>query len=139
MEDRKRTIVTGVIGSDVHIIGNKILAYALSEAGFNVVSLGIFITQEDFIKAAVETAADAILISSLSGHGEIECRGFRDKCDEAGLSGILLYVGGNLCVGSIPWETVQKTYLAMGMDRVFPPDTLPEDAIAALNHDLGLA
>jgi len=137
--DQKKTLVTGVIGSDVHIIGNKILSYALTEAGFNVIGLGIFVTQEDFIKAAVETAADAILVSSLGGHGEIECRGFRDKCKEAGLSGILIYVGGNLCVGNIPWETVEKTYRAMGVDRVFGPDTMPEDAIAALNHDLGLA
>jgi methylaspartate mutase sigma subunit len=135
----KTTIVTGVIGSDVHIIGNKILSYALTEAGFNVISLGIFVTQEDLIKAAIETAADAILVSSLGGHGEIECRGLRDKCTEAGLKDIIIYVGGNLCVGKIPWETIEKTYLAMGMTRVFGPDTMPEDAIGALKEDLGLA
>ena len=28
------TIVLGVIGSDVHAIGNKILEYAFTEAGF---------------------------------------------------------------------------------------------------------
>ena len=35
----------------------------------------------------VETNADAIIVSSLYGHGEIDCRGLREKCDEAGLQG----------------------------------------------------
>ena len=83
------SIVTGVLGADVHIIGNSILAYALREAGFNVVTLGIFVSQADFIHAVQETAARAILVSSLYGHGEIDCRGFRDKCREAGLHDIL--------------------------------------------------
>ncbi len=134
----KKTIVTGVIGSDVHIIGNKILSYALSEAGFKVISLGIFVTQEDFIKAAIETAADAILVSSLNGHGEIECRGFRDKCNEAGLKDIIIYVGGNLCVGNIPWGVIEKTFYDIGITRVFGPETMPEEAIAVLKKDLAL-
>ena len=85
------SIVTGVLGADVHIIGNSILAYALREAGFNVVTLGIFVSQEDFIHAVQETAARAILVSSLYGHGEIDCRGFRDKCREAGLQVVAHY------------------------------------------------
>ena len=28
------------------------------------------------------------------GQGEIDCTGMREKCDEAGLKGILLYAGG---------------------------------------------
>ena len=61
----KKTIVTGVIGADVHAVGNKILTYALEEAGFKMVNLGVMVTQEEFIEAAVETNADAILVSSL--------------------------------------------------------------------------
>ena len=67
----KKTLVTGVIGADVHAVGNAILSLALEEAGFTVVNLGVMASQEEFIAAAVETAADAILISSLYGHGEI--------------------------------------------------------------------
>lgn len=130
------SIVTGVLGADVHIIGNSILAYALREAGFNVVTLGIFISQEEFIHAAQETAARAILVSSLYGHGEIDCRGFRDKCREAGLHDILLYCGGNLVVGKQDWALVEKMFLNMGFDRAYPPGTMPDQVIQDLRADL---
>ena len=44
----KKTIVTGVIGADVHAVGNKILTYALEQAGFNVVNLGVMVAQEEY-------------------------------------------------------------------------------------------
>ena len=130
------SIVTGVLGADVHIIGNSILAYALREAGFNVVTLGIFISQEEFIHAAQETAARAILVSSLYGHGEIDCRGFRDKCREAGLHDIVIYCGGNLMVGKQDWALVERTFLDMGFDRAYPPGTMPDQVIRDLRADL---
>lgn len=46
--------------------------------------------KEAFVKAAIETTADAILVSSLYGHGEIDAKGLREKCVEAGLQGIKL-------------------------------------------------
>ena len=129
------TIVTGVIGSDTHIVGNRILSMALEHAGYRVVSLGALTPAADFIRAAIETAADAILVSSLYGQGELDCRGFRDLCVEAGLEDILLYVGGNLVVGKQPWDEVRRRFLDMGFDRVFPPGTRVEAALAALVAD----
>lgn len=133
----KCSIVLGVIGADVHAIGNKILEYALRDAGFNVVNLGVLVSQEEFVHAAVETAARALVVSSLYGHGEIDCRGLRDKCREAGLNDILLYVGGNLVVGKQDWSEVEAKFKAMGFDRVYPPGTLPADFLPDLRHDLG--
>ncbi len=78
-----KTIVIGVIGADVHAVGNRIIQYVLTESGYNVVNVGVLSSQEDFINAAIESNADMILVSSLYGQGEIDCRGFRDKCDEA--------------------------------------------------------
>jgi methylaspartate mutase sigma subunit len=124
------TIVTGVIGADTHIVGNRILSMALEDAGYRVVSLGALTPAADFIRAAIETAADAILVSSLYGQGELDCRGFRDLCIEAGLSDILLYVGGNLVVGKQPWDVVERRFLDMGFDRAFPPGTRVEWALA---------
>jgi methylaspartate mutase sigma subunit len=129
------TIVTGVIGADTHIVGNRILSMALEDAGYRVVSLGALTPASDFIRAAIETAADAILVSSLYGQGELDCRGFRDLCIEAGLDDILLYVGGNLVVGKQPWDVVEKRFLDMGFDRAFPPGTRVEGALAALAAD----
>lgn len=133
----KKTIVIGVIGSDCHAVGNKIIEYALTEEGFNVVNIGVLSPQEDFINAALETSADAILVSSLYGHGEMDCRGMREKCDEAGLKGILLYVGGNIVVGKQNWEDVYKRFKAMGFDGVYPPGTSIETTIKDLRRDLG--
>lgn len=134
----KKTIVLGVIGADCHAVGNKILEHAFTEAGFNVINIGVLSPQEDFINAAIETNAEAILVSSLYGHGEIDCRGLREKCDEAGLKGILLYVGGNLVVGKQDWASVEKRFKDMGFDRVYPPGTSPETSIKDLKHDLGV-
>lgn len=134
----QKTLVIGVIGADVHAIGNKILEFAFRQAGFNVVNLGVMVSQEEFIKAALETAADAILVSSLYGHGEMDCRGLREKCDEAGLTRVPLYVGGNLVVGKKPFEEVEVKFKEMGFHRVYPPGTLPDVTIADLKKDLGV-
>ena len=77
----KGNIVTGVIGEDVHIVGIRIIEHALNDAGFKVNSLGAQVSQEEFLNAALETNADAILISSFSGHAELLVRSFRDKCN----------------------------------------------------------
>lgn len=132
----KKKLVIGVIGADVHAVGNKILYHAFTAAGFEVINLGVMVSQEEYIEAAIETGADAIVVSSLYGHGELDCKGFRDKCDESGLKGILLYVGGNIVVGKQPFEAVEKRFHAMGFDRVFGPGTPPEVTIAALKEDL---
>ncbi|HHX21031.1 MAG TPA: methylaspartate mutase subunit S [Clostridiales bacterium] len=131
-----KKLVLGVIGADVHAVGNQILNHAFREAGFDVVNLGVMVSQEEFIEAAIESAADAILVSSLYGHGELDCQGLREKCDEAGLTGILLYVGGNIVVGKQPFEEVEKRFHAMGFNRVFGPGTPPETTIRALREDL---
>lgn len=130
-----KMLVTGVIGSDTHIVGNRILSMALEKAGFRVVALGALTPAEEFIKAAIETAADGIMVSSLYGQGELDCKGFRELCIEAGLGEILLYVGGNLVVGKQPWPEVEQRFLAMGFDRAFPPGTRVDDVIDTLNRD----
>lgn len=135
----KKKLVIGVIGADCHAVGNKILEYCFTEAGFEVINIGVLSSQEEFIHAAIETAADAIIVSSLYGHGEIDCRGLRDKCNEAGLQNILLYVGGNIVVGKQDWAEVEARFKAMGFDRVYRPGTLPETDIADLCHDLKLS
>ncbi len=134
----KKTLVMGVIGADVHAVGNKILYHAFTGAGFNCVNLGVMVSQEEYINAAIESNADAIVVSSLYGHGELDCRGMREKCNEAGLEGILLYVGGNIVVGKQVFDEVEKRFKAMGFDRVFGPGTPPETTIEALYEDLNV-
>ncbi|QVK17279.1 methylaspartate mutase subunit S [Mycoplasmatota bacterium] len=134
----KKTIVIGVIGSDVHAVGNKIIEYALTNANFNVINVGVLSTQEDFINAAIETNADGILVSSLYGHGELDCQGMREKCDEAGLDNILLYIGGNIVVGKQDFKEVEERFKKLGFDRVYPPGVKIETGIEDLKIDLNI-
>ena len=132
------TLVTGVIGEDVHITGIRILEHALRSCGFNVVSLGIHNFDDDFVNAAIETKADGILISSLAGHAKMLVQELRGKCQEAGLSDILLYLGGQLVVEEKKWSDVEKMFLEMGFSRVYQPFTVPEKSILDLKTDLGV-
>lgn len=139
LQKNGKKVVLGVIGADVHAVGNKILDYAISEGGFYVENLGVMVTQEEFINAAIEVEADAILVSSLYGHGELDCRGLKEKCVEAGLEDVLLYVGGNLVVGKVDLKEVEQRYIDMGFDRVYSNRSTPADCIRDLRRDLEIA
>jgi methylaspartate mutase sigma subunit len=132
------TIVTGVIGEDVHIVGIRIIEHALNDYGFKVHSLGAQVTQEEFINAAQETDADAVLVSSFSGHAELLVRSFREKCIEAGLSDIILYIGGSLLLSEERWDEVEKKFKELGFNRIYPPGTLPTQAVKDLVEDISL-
>lgn len=136
VETSSWTVVTGVIGDDVHVMGIRLLEHALESAGFKVVRLGVQVSQEEFVQAAIETKADAILISSLGGHAKVFTAGLRGKCTECGLAGIRLYLGGQLLIRGMTWEEVRNMYVEMGFDRVYPPDTKLAQAVADLKSDL---
>lgn len=132
----EHTIILGVIGSDCHAVGNRILERVFSEGGFHVVNLGIMVSQREFIDAAIETNARAILISSLYGQGELDCEGMRSRCIEMGLDDIILYVGGNLVIGKTDFAAVEQKYKAMRYDRVFGPDADLQHAVSLLKNDI---
>lgn len=136
MQKDRTKVILGVIGADCHAVGNKILAHAITAAGYEVVNLGVLVPQEEFVNAAIETDAKAILVASLYGHGEIDCRGLRGRCEEAGIGDILLYVGGNLVVGKTDFTEVKNKFLAMGYNRVYEPGILPDQVIEDLNYDM---
>ncbi len=130
------TVVLGVIGADCHSVGNKILERFFSDGGFKVVNLGVMVSQDEFIDAAIETNASAILVSSLYGHGEIDCLGFRGRCVERGLEDVVLYVGGNLVVGKTEHAEVEIKFKDMGFDRVYHTDCDVKEVIETLKKDI---
>lgn len=136
--NRKVTVVTGVVGVDAHVTGNWIINHALQDVGIRVVGLGVTVPQEDFVEAAVESNADAIWVTSIYGHAQIDCDGLRDRCIESGIGKILLYIGGMLTVGKQEWDSVEPAFTKLGFDRAYPPNTLPGRAIADLGRDLGV-
>lgn len=134
--NEQASIVLGVIGADCHAVGNKIIDNVLCREGFKVVNLGVMVSQDEFIDAAIETGAKAILVSSIYGHGEIDCIGFRGRCVERGLADILLYVGGNLVIGKRGFEEVEAQFKEMGFDRVFPPSVDLIQVVRLLEQDV---
>ncbi len=130
------TVITGTVGMDAHVIGTKVLSRALKDAGFNVVALGMQVSPEEFIRVAQETDARAILMSSLYGMAEMDLKGFKEKMQEAGLSEVLLYIGGILGIGRHDFKEDEIKYKALGFDRVYPPETDLDVAIKDLRHDL---
>lgn len=136
MNESKGKLVLGVIGSDCHAVGNRILEAVFKNYGFEVTNLRVMVSQDEFIDAAIETGADAIIVSSLYGHGEIDCQGFRENCIERGLDDIILYVGGNLVVGKTPREEVERRFKAMGFDRVCMADADLAEECRTLEHDI---
>ncbi|WP_024333549.1 methylaspartate mutase subunit S [Desulfotignum balticum] len=138
----KTNIVIGTIGADAHMIGAWVLTKAFQEAGFGVTFLGAVVPQQEFIDAAVETNAKAILVSSMYGMGIIDCEGLRDKCIEAGLSDIILYAGGTVAAPlelEKNWPEIEKRFEDIGFNRVFPNTVMAEDVIQILSSDLGLS
>ncbi|ELY67838.1 methylaspartate mutase subunit S [Natronobacterium gregoryi] len=131
-----RTVVLGVIGSDAHVVGITILEQALSANGFDVVNLGVQNSQTEFVDAADEHDADAVLVSSLYGHAKQDCQGFHHEVAAAGLEDVTTYIGGNLAVGQDDFEETRQHFRELGFDRVFDSETDPEEAIEALRTDL---
>lgn len=119
--NKKSSIIIGVIGADCHAVGNKIIASVLTDLNYNVINLGVMVTQDEYIDAVIKHDAKAVLVSSIYGHGEIDCRGLRQRCEERGVGDTILYVGGNLVIGKKSFEDIKPLFLDMGYDRVFSP------------------
>lgn len=132
------TVVLGVIGSDAHVVGATILERALDAAGFDVINLGVQTDQAEFVDAAQDHDASAILVSSLYGHAEQDCVGLHDRLEDAGVEAVT-YIGGNLSVGQNDFDRTRETFRELGFDRVFDAETDPTEAITALRRDLNLS
>lgn len=140
----KGTIVIGTIGGDCHVIGQWVLAKYFEQRDFRVIKLGICVTQEEFVNAAIETNADAVFVSSLYGMGFGDMVGLREKFVEGGKGDIVLYAGGILSVGAETvwkdtedqWKATEAQYRAIGFDRAYSRDARLENVLKDLEADL---
>ena len=129
-------VVIGVVGDDIHVVGNRIMQLALEETGFAVYNLRTRARPEHFCQAALEVNAHAVLVSSLNGEGEYWCSNFRERFVAMGLPDVLLYAGGNLVVGKRPREDVEALFRTFGFDRVYHQQPDLDLAINHLHEDL---
>lgn len=129
-------VVIGVIGDDIHVVGNRIMQLALEESGFQVFNLRTRNRPEHFCQAALEVNAHAVFVSSLNGEGEYWCSDFRARFDKIGMGSTLLYVGGNIVVGDRAQAEVVKLFRQYGFDRVYHQQPDISIAINDLLKDL---
>ncbi len=133
----KGRVVIGVIGDDIHVVGNRIAQLALEESGYTVFNLRTRNRPGDFVAAALETNADAVFVSSLNGEGEHWCSDFRERFEAIGLGNVILYVGGNIIVGHRDMTEIVDLFTQFGFNRVYHHQPDIGVAIADLDRDLG--
>ena len=130
-------VVIGVIGDDIHVVGNRIMQLALEESGFTVFNLRTRNRPHHFCQAALEVNAHAVFVSSVNGEGEYWCANFRDHFHELGIGHIVLYVGGNIVVGKRDHREVETLFKGYGFNRVYHQQPDISIAINDLQKDLG--
>lgn len=59
------TIVIGTVKGDLHDIGKNLVASMLEGCGFKVINLGVDVTADKFVAAAMEHKADIVCLSAL--------------------------------------------------------------------------
>jgi methylmalonyl-CoA mutase len=136
-DSRPPKILVAKMGQDGHDRGQKVIASAFADLGFDVEIGHLFATPEEAAADAVKGDVHVIGVSSLAAGHLTLVPELRDALKEQGRPDIMVVVGG-----VIPPEDVQ-TLLDMGAAAVFPPGTnIPEAAaklLDKLNHKLGYA
>jgi methylmalonyl-CoA mutase C-terminal domain/subunit len=116
MDERRIRVLVAKPGLDGHDRGAKVVAYALRDAGMEVVYTGLRQKVEHIAEVALQEDVDAIGLSILSGAHLPLTRGLVQALgDRAGEIAIL--VGGTITPQEIP------AMLAAGATAVFPTGT----------------
>ncbi len=136
-DGRAPSILVAKIGQDGHDRGQKVIASAFADLGFDVKLGQLFATPEEVAAKAIAENVHIVGVSSLAAGHLTHVPQLRSALVANGRSDILIAAGG-----VIPPQDVTPL-LAMGAAAVFPPGTvIPEAAqelLAALNAHLGYA
>jgi len=128
LEGRKPKIMIAKMGQDGHDRGQKVVATAFKDIGFDVVIGPLFQTPQEAARSGIAENVDVIAASSLAaGHLSLVPE-LRDALKEQGHEDIMIVVGG-----VVPPEDVQ-TLKDMGAKAVFLPGTkIPEAVLDILD------
>jgi len=136
-EGKRPKILVAKMGQDGHDRGQKVVASAFSDIGFDVEIGPLFATPEEVADQAIASGVHIVGVSSLAaGHLTLTPE-LRTALTERGRGDIMIVIGG-----VIPPEDVQ-TLKDMGAAAVFPPGSVIADIaqslLSALNEKLGYA
>ena len=138
-EGRRPRILVAKMGQDGHDRGQKVIATAFADLGFDVDVGPLFQTPEEVAQQAADNDVHVIGVSSLAAGHLTLVPALKQALAEVGREDIMIVVGG-----VIPPGDFDELYAA-GAAAIFPPGTVIADAAtglltklaAQLGHHLG--
>jgi methylmalonyl-CoA mutase len=134
-EGRRPRILVAKIGQDGHDRGQKVIASAFADIGFDVDIGPLFATADEAARQAVENDAHILGVSSLAAAHLTAVPELKAALKKHGREDIMIIVGG-----VVPPQDYEALYAA-GAEAIFPPGTVIADAaeelIRKLNARLG--
>jgi methylmalonyl-CoA mutase len=136
-EGKRPKILVAKMGQDGHDRGQKVVASAFSDIGFDVEIGPLFATPEEVAEQAIARSVHIVGVSSLAAGHLTLTPALRAALQERGRGDIMIVIGG-----VIPPEDVE-TLKDMGAAAVYPPGgaiaDIAQDLLSALNQKLGYA
>jgi methylmalonyl-CoA mutase len=129
-EGRRPRILVAKVGQDGHDRGQKVIASAFADLGFDVDIGPLFATPEEAARQAVENDVHIVGISSLAAGHLTLVPELKHALEEQGRPDIMIVVGG-----VIP----QQDFAALrenGASAIFPPGTVIAEAAGSLLEEL---
>ncbi len=136
-EGKRPKILVAKMGQDGHDRGQKVVASAFNDLGFEVEIGPLFATPEEVAEQAIASGVHVVGVSSLAAGHLTLTPALRTALVERGRGDIMIVIGG-----VIPPEDV-ATLKGMGAAAVYPPGgviaEIAQDLLSALNEKLGYA
>ena len=129
-DGNKPRILVAKMGQDGHDRGQKVIASAFIDIGFDVEIGDLFATPEEVAEQAKQTGVDIVGISSLAAGHLTLVPALKKALTERGLDHIMI-----VCGGVIPPQDYDEL-MALGADAIFPPGTVISEAAEKLVTDL---
>ncbi len=129
-EGRRPRILVAKVGQDGHDRGQKVIASAFADLGFDVDIGPLFATPLEVARQAVENDVHIVGVSSLAAAHMTLVPELEAALTAAGRGDIMIVVGG--VVPSQDHEALK----AAGAQAIFPPGTVIPEAAEALLHTL---
>ena len=129
-EGRRPRILVAKIGQDGHDRGQKVIASAFADIGFDVDIGPLFATADEAARQAVENDVHILGVSSLAAAHLTAVPELKAALKKQGREDIMIIVGG-----VVPPQDYDALYKA-GAEAIFPPGTVIADAAEELIHKL---
>jgi len=129
-EGRRPRILVAKIGQDGHDRGQKVIASAFADLGFDVDIGPLFATADEAARQAVENDVHILGVSSLAAAHLTAVPELKAALKAQGREDIMIIIGG-----VVPPQDYDALYAA-GAEAIFPPGTVIADAAEELIHKL---